>query len=80
MGRAEVRGEREWPPQAGVLTAPGTASAVSGADNDTSQRCAPDARPRAVEGVEILSTGWGAQNKSVPGGGGATHRDSWCCR
>lgn len=63
-----------------VLTAPSTASAVSGADNDTSQRCAPASDPQAVEGAENLKHLLGRTNESVPGRGGATHRDSWCCR
>lgn len=37
------------PLQTRTLTAPGTASAVSGADNDTSQHCVPAADPQAVE-------------------------------
>lgn len=53
--------EEKWPLEA--LTAPSTASAVSGADNDTSQRCAPASDPQAVKGQKILSACWGTQMK-----------------
>lgn len=50
MGGVEAQGKSGCHFRSGTLTAPGTASAVSGAGSDTSQRCAPAADPQAVGG------------------------------